>query len=165
MQMRLSLLGCIVFGHDDQLVALPDRVYLVCRHCHRTTPGWAVARARLVGQQERPGASVARNAAFATSGAALAATDAAAAPSDEPLATSAATAPRGFVARPAPGLKARTEGFLRSPIIVIRWGHEREPARLTIRYNAGALARRLRRAGGMARGPRIPRPSRRVESG
>lgn len=46
MHALLPFIRCTVFGHEDQVAAEPDRLFLACANCGRTTPGWTVASSR-----------------------------------------------------------------------------------------------------------------------
>ena len=42
---RFSI-GCLLLGHDDLIRREPDRMYLECCECGRTTPGWTLTHSR-----------------------------------------------------------------------------------------------------------------------
>lgn len=42
--MRRWVVDCAIWGHDDRVVRVPDRVFLECAECGRATAGWDLTR-------------------------------------------------------------------------------------------------------------------------
>jgi len=111
MTTSLAALGCMVFGHKDLVVTLPDRLFLACAKCGRTTPGWSVARDR------RPRESAGRSAPWCVA---------------MPVAIEA---DKSVWPEPARSF-ARLQRWLRTPVVVIRREPTPRGTRVTIRFPA-----------------------------
>lgn len=134
MATRFSVLWCIVFGHDDLVAALPDRLFLVCRTCGRTSPGWSVSRYGAPRPAPTNGTAATETAVRDRSDPAL---------PRQPAVPVAATSKGG--AAPDAGRTWRASStllrLLRMPILVIRRDAGRGSTRVTIRYIGPTLTR------------------------